>query len=504
MIETLISASKVVAKSNKSRVLVQGLNLTLGREKVALIGRNGVGKSTLLSLLAGQRRPDSGRVVQHTRVHLVGQTQVVEFDGPKLVHALRELRLPIEVELQVLGLSWDDVQLRCEILSHGELRKLRLLYAKLRGAEMLLLDEPTQDLDALGCTWLKSWLRSWQGGLLVASHNRSLLEEFDQFFMMAESGCRSFKGSFSELQRQLDEEYRAEEERYLRRLSQLAQKEEKTRHVARRRGRKKRFGRVSELDRATPRSTLNQKRDYAQVKHGRMKRDREAKLGAFREWTKCARRGLRVELPLVLPSAGERSPLDTPVAEFREVCVEGLFSGVNLSLGHDRLAVVGPNGSGKTTLLRVLLRDREPSFGVVRSDLLRIGCVAQAGEDWCLRESLLERLGLECGVTDPKTLAELLMAHKFPLSLAERPLRSLSPGERVRAALICLFQRRPTVDMLVLDEPTYSLDLLGQSALVSALKAWTGGLVVASHDRGFLRAIGVDQTLELGGVCCGA
>jgi ATPase subunit of ABC transporter with duplicated ATPase domains len=92
----------------------------------------------------------------------------------------------------------------------------------------------------------------------------------------------------------------------------------------------------------------------------------------------------------------------------------------------------------------------------------------------------------------------VIVAHEFPLALAERSFRSLSPGERTRAALICLFQRSPAIELLVLDEPTFSLDLVGQRALTNALKAWSGGLVVASHDRSFLTAIEVGAVIELG------
>lgn len=112
------------------------------------------------------------------------------------------------------------------------------------------------------------------------------------------------------------------------------------------------------------------------------------------------------------------------------------------------MAVVGPNGAGKTTLLELMLGLREPDLGWVRSDLARIGSIAQGGSDWMKDESLLSL------VDGP----EQLVAHKFPLAPGQRPLRSLSPGERVRA----------------------------------------GGLVVASHDRSFLRQIGVEQWLELG------
>jgi ATPase subunit of ABC transporter with duplicated ATPase domains len=106
---------------------------------------------------------------------------------------------------------------------------------------------------------------------------------------------------------------------------------------------------------------------------------------------------------------------------------------------------------------------------------------------------------LEAGSDAPlDAIVQVLAAHRFPLALAERPLRSLSPGERLRAALICVLRRRPVVDVLVLDEPTAGLDLVGEAALTAALKAWKGGLLVASHDLEFLRGVGVDRWVTLG------
>jgi ATPase subunit of ABC transporter with duplicated ATPase domains len=99
--------------------------------------------------------------------------------------------------------------------------------------------------------------------------------------------------------------------------------------------------------------------------------------------------------------------------------------------------------------------------------------------------------------SDPDAVARVLAAHKFPFALAQRPLTSLSPGERVRAALICLFERRPCVQALILDEPTEHLDFVGARALEAVLGVWRGGLVVVSHDRAFLDAVGVDQRLHL-------
>jgi len=164
----------------------------------------------------------------------------------------------------------------------------------------------------------------------------------------------------------------------------------------------------------------------------------------------------------------------------------------------ERVAIVGPNGAGKTTLLEIALGRRAPAGGSASRDLSRIGSIAQGAADWMLDESLLSRLRVEDPSLSPDDAARLVAAHKLPLALGARPIRSLSPGERARAALVCLFRRAPPVEVLVLDEPTYSLDLLGRRAMIAALLAWPGGLVVASHDRAFLAEIGVEVVVELG------
>lgn len=174
-----------------------------------------------------------------------------------------------------------------------------------------------------------------------------------------------------------------------------------------------------------------------------------------------------------------------------------LFQSLDLCQGRQRVALTGPNGAGKTTLLEIALGRRAPSSGSVVRDLSRIGSIAQGAANWSLDASLLELLRASSAFQSDERLAQLLVAHKFPLGLADRLLCSLSPGERTRAALICLFQRSSAIELLVLDEPTFSLDLVGQRALTSALAAWPGGLLVASHDRAFLAAIDATTTIEL-------
>jgi ATPase subunit of ABC transporter with duplicated ATPase domains len=441
--------------------LFEGLSSTIGDERVAIVGRNGVGKSTLLALLAGLIDASSGRVELAS--------------VPCLVPQLDEDYLP---------------------LSRGEQRRAALEQARVSGAQILLLDEPTLHLDDGAVEWLRGWLGRFAGCLLVASHDRRLLADFRHFFVVSESGCHYFGGSLAELSQHLEREHRAEELRYASNLHRLAEKQQHTEQVARRRLRKKRSGRTRELDRCTSKMLLNTKRGQAQVYQGRLTKLREARLAALRDWTRASRRALSVELSfeLALPELPPEGA--TPVLALRGVgaSVNGrrLFESLDLELGRQRIAVVGPNGAGKTTLLEIMLGQRRPGRGSVEADASRIGYIAQGGKNWLRDESLRELLG-----SSAEESARLLAAHRFPLALAERPLSSLSPGERARAALIALFARSPTVEVLVLDEPTFSLDLVGLAALTRALKLWQGGLVVASHDRTFLDELELARTIDL-------
>jgi len=464
MTPALIEMADVSVNTATGRALFEGLNLSIGTEHVAFVGRNGVGKSTLLALLAGETQASAGNVNMRGRLHYLAQAD--------------ELTEP---------------------LSRGELRRLALSAAQASRADVLLLDEPTLHLDDDAVEWLRAWLKAWPGSVIVASHDRRLLSDMQHFFVLSEAGGHYFGGSLAELEAHLEAEHQAHERRYLRNLQRLAEQEAHTGKIARRKARKKRRGRCSELDRATPRIRLNQKRDHAQVSHGRLAKLRDERLAALRGWTQATRRALSVELSLELPI-----PALTPDSGRELLSLQGvsasahgrtLFEALDLRLGRERVAVVGPNGAGKTTLLEIMLTRRRPEHGSARADLGKIGWIEQGGSNWLLDESLRSHL-LALGISTDDS-ARTLAAHRFPLALGHRPLRTLSPGERARAALIALFARTPAVELLILDEPTFSLDLVGLRALTRALQRWPGGLVVASHDRAFLADLGMDRTIQL-------
>jgi len=189
----LLHAHRLALHTPAGRPLFRGLTLILNRgDRVALVGRNGAGKSTLLQVLAGERDADGGDVMCHGRRVLVPQ-----------------------------GIA---PPASC---SPGEARKRRLQDALDAEPDLLLLDEPTHDLDPAELDWLVSVLRRWRGGLLVVSHDRRVLREFRDFFVVAESGCHHVRGSCDELLVELRREQVESERRYVRELERLSAREQR-------------------------------------------------------------------------------------------------------------------------------------------------------------------------------------------------------------------------------------------------------------------------------------
>lgn len=466
MSRSLLTVRHLDLQAPGGRTLLRDLSLTLEvGERVALVGRNGVGKSSLLEALSGASVRDEVRCRGERRLvpqHLEPASGVGE--------------------------------------SPGESRRRRLEAVRLAAPELLLLDEPSRDLDQANIDWLEAWLSRWRQGLVVASHDRRLLRLFDEFFVIAEAGCHHFSGSYEELVLDLKRRHDENEQRYVRSLGRLLAKERRDDKVRRRRERKKNLGRLHELGRCTSRAALNTKRGYAQKSQGKRAVLQEQRIGAAREWARATRRALSVELGLRLTQPALPADTPFPIAELTRVTAQRgarmLFEDISLRLGRERVALVGPNASGKTTLLEILLGFREADEGCATRVPKRIGYVAQSASNWSLERNLLEHL-LVTTEASLDEIAQALRAHEFPFALAERALASLSPGERSRAALIALCQRRPVPELLVLDEPTQNLDLLGRGALETFLSAWPGGLLVVSHDDEFLEAIGIEGRLEL-------
>jgi len=284
--ETLIEMKGVSLITAEGRPLFRNIHMILGPEKVAVIGRNGVGKTTFLHTILGKERPASGIVIRRTDpIEVPQQIRQAKDVLDRLSSLVSTDRPDLELELHLAGLPSLTHLQNSFALSDGERRKLQLLCAKLSRKDLLLLDEPTEDLDEAGRKWLFQWIRDWKMGLVVVSHDRDLLSLFRNFFIVAESGCRTFSGGFKELEEHMEQEAQEAEIRFLRGVNALVRKEEKNEKSIRRRRRKKNFGRISELERCTPRQRLNKKRSLAQVSQGRAQKVSQKRMDTARQLT---------------------------------------------------------------------------------------------------------------------------------------------------------------------------------------------------------------------------
>lgn len=478
----------------EGRCLLRDLDMRLrAKDKVAIVGRNGVGKTSLLNVLSGSLEPQQGTVRVSKLLHFVRQILITDRGLSKVLSG----KTSDEVCQDIAALGLDKEVLRGNSsMSFGEARKAALVHAKHSSAELLLLDEPSQDLDECGVAWLVQWLCNWRGALLVVTHDPRILEVFHHFCYMAESGTRLVSGSSADVAKTVREEETRAERKYQRKMRSLSSDEFQSALIARRRRRKDRGGRMREIDRAPSRAMLNSKRSYAQESQGRRRKLQELRIGVAREDVRSIRKSLPVKMPLsqLVPKVGktERCVVQL-VAVGASVRGRCLFAEIDCTIVRSRVALVGPNGSGKTTLLEIIQGERSPDTGVAFADSKRIGTIDQGAANWMIEESLLERLERLPKVSDWQSR---LREHRFPLALAMRAMSGLSPGERTRAALIVLIEQEK-LDLLILDEPCSGLDTSARSEIATLLRSWKTGLIVASHDRDFLNRVGFEKEIRL-------
>jgi ATP-binding cassette subfamily F protein uup len=448
-----------LAASRPGKPLFADLSVTVSSgDRLAVVGINGSGKSTLLGVLAGTVEPESG-VVRRGR-------------GARVVTLDQMAVLPDGTVRDAVGGGWEGAAVLDRLgmaelvdadvrrLSGGQAKRAALARALVAMGEggdgdLLVLDEPTNQLDVDSIAWLEERLASFTGGLILVTHDRHVLDRVTTRILELDRGTGYVhEGGYSSY---LDAEAdRAERE---------ATGERKRRNLAR--------AELAWLRRGAPARTRKPK---AHIVAARAVIDGRAPEPARAD-----------ELPLAelvqMPRLGDT------VIELTDVS-DGygdhlLFEHVELKLGPgERLGVVGVNGSGKSTLLDLLAGRREPRSGqVVRGATVRVGYYDQRGVDLPLDARVRELVAGPARQPD-WTDAALLERLWFGTDAQWSPVRLLSGGERRRLQLALVLRQAPNV--LLLDEPTNDLDLDTLRALEDLLDAWPGTLVVVSHDRAFL------------------
>jgi ATPase subunit of ABC transporter with duplicated ATPase domains len=499
------------------------LALSLEPSMCALVGRNGSGKTRLLRLLAGLDEPASGHIERFgTHVYVAQQhdispqTPLAELLGYDEIFAARKRIESGDYQpecLEILDGHWDlaerlsaafsqaklpafDPDKPAAELSGGERIRALLCAAFTAGADYLLLDEPTNHLDRQGREWFYEQLSRYQGGVLVASHDRELLAQVPRILELSASGLRSYGGNYADYQRQRD----AEQQSARAALEHAATERKRTRermkkeHDDSQRRSAKTLRTVDSLNIAS--FERIKYKMAAKERIGSWKKQHNDQNDALNDAVNKARERVEEDNPVMFTLPGSH------IAEGKQVLVlEDLvlpfadIPPINWRMdGPMRVALRGPNGCGKSTLLKTILGETLPHAGSCR---VSVTCayLDQHLSQLDLSLSVMAHLNLSNTPLEEGGLRTRLAQLQLGADKVMLPLATLSGGERLKAALACVLWREEATQLLLLDEPTNHLDLASVQAIEAALAKFPGALLVVSHDEAFLN--GLNLTHEM-------
>ncbi|WP_026961540.1 ribosomal protection-like ABC-F family protein [Alicyclobacillus herbarius] len=506
----IVLQANQIEKQYDGHPVLKGANLLVQeRDRVALVGRNGAGKTTFLRILLGLEPYDAGSVSTARGVTLGYVAQYVDTDGEQTVFSfvagafadLRELEAEMrkaETDMADPSVYQDPLRLETVSRRYAQLQqqfeekggyavearvrrvldglafppemhglpvknlsggqKTRLSLARLLATEpdILVLDEPTNYLDTERLDWLESYLAGYPGAVLVVSHDRYFLDKVTTVtYELANGRTTRYEGNYSQYVELRAESLARAQRRYEAQQQEIARLETFI---------QKNIARASTTKRAQSRRKLLERMERLDPPRGDERR-------------------MGIRFSPTRPSGRDVLRLERLVVGFPERVLAGPID-LHLMRGQ-RLAIIGPNGIGKSTLLKTLVGQVKPLSGrIVWGQHVEIGYYDQEQEGLDDTKTVMEQIHDEFPSLDVTTVRTALGRFLFRGEEVNRPVSGLSGGERSRLALCRLMLRQANV--LVFDEPTNHLDLDSREALEEALAEYDGTLLFVSHDRYFI------------------
>lgn len=510
-------------KIHTDTAIFTNLNLVFSTQKTGLVGRNGIGKSTLIKLITGELSPSSGTIrIEGTiayvpqSVHLVTNMTVAGLlgyqDKIQALHRIQHgsvdehdytiinddwsIEERISQQLNALGLGELSMDQSMAMLSGGEVTRLLLAKAFLADADFLLFDEPTNHLDRTSRQQLYQAIKQWQKGLIVISHDRTLLNLMDEIIELTSLGASCYGGNYDAYQNQKDIEKLAKQlqlhdaKRLLKKTKTTIQSSHEKHEKKQSYGRKlRRSGSIDKMTANSKKGRSERSQSKMLIKEERLMNQAETQLQTAKEKIDISEE-IHVDLPAT------KVPNGKIIVEIEDLCFSypnsnnTIIQHLDLLIqGPQRIALVGNNGSGKTTLIKLLLKELQPQSGKI---YIGTDYVRYLDQNTSLLKSDLSilanflLLNPDANENDSyRCLAQFL----FRNTQANKLVKNLSGGEKLRALLACVLMSKQPPQLLILDEPTNHLDLQSVNGIESALKNYQGAMIVISHDERFLKTI---------------
>ncbi|GAO39339.1 putative ABC transporter ATP-binding protein [Sphingomonas changbaiensis NBRC 104936] len=519
----LLTLDRVSLAAPDGRQLFSDLTLAIGRERVGLVGRNGSGKSTLLRAVAGEIQPIAGTITLGGSIGAlwqeVGGSTAADLLGvaPALARLARieggagtevdfefaDWTLPgrIETALAAIGLGTVDLARPIASFSGGERMRLGLARLMIEAPDLILLDEPTNNLDGEGRDAVARLIEGWRGGALIASHDRELLERVDRIVALSPVGVSQFGGGWSAFAdaREAERERAAQALERSEAAARSAAREAQA--VRERQARRDSGGRAYAASGSAPRIALGLSKRRAEATAGKGERLSARLIEEAQDALDEARASVERVTPLTMSLPETGLAANRTVLAFDDVVLDRggrrLFGPLTFTVrGPERIAIAGANGSGKSSLLKLVTGELDPSGGTVQRG---VACALLDQHVGLLADnlSLLDNLRRQQRELTANQAHAALARFGFRNRDASRLAGTLSGGERLRAGLACVMSSAAPPQMLLLDEPTNHLDLTSIEALEQALQTYDGALLVVSHDPAFLSAIAAQRAIAL-------
>lgn len=516
-------------------VLFSDINLTVNKhDKIALIGNNGAGKSTLLGILAGRLKPSSGTAGMDSKPYFVpqlfGQYNALTVAKALGIHdkllALREILQGhlTDINLELLDDDW-GIEERCQEafahwelhgialsqpmseLSGGQKTKVFLAGIMIHEPDIVLLDEPSNHLDAPGRALLYDYIRSTGNTLVVVSHDRTLLNLINSVCELGNRGITVYGGNYDFYVEQKTIENEAlsldvkAKEKALRKAKEVERESMERQQKLDARGKKK------QEKAGLPTIVQNAFRNSAERSTARMKGIHAEKVGGIAQELSH----LRSELPALDKmkvdfdnSALHKGKILVKAEHINFAYADRALWSRDLDLqitSGERIAIKGTNGSGKTTLIRMILGDlkapADTMATIERADFKSI----YIDQDYSLIDNALtvyeQAQQFNSGALQEHDIKIRLNRFLFTREYWDKPCANLSGGEKMRLMLCSLAVAIQAPDMIILDEPTNNLDIQNIGILTAAINEYRGTLLVVSHDLHFLREIGIEREILL-------